>query len=103
MDKEFSVGAPLVGALFGPKRSKTGPDEESAAGKPPLRRRNFGSGYARLGALPPAASPRNPGRKRGGVGAEAYNPRFRVGHEEGDRNVPSQGLITPIYARVGAN
>ncbi len=26
-------------ALFGPKRSKTGPDEESSAGKPPLRRR----------------------------------------------------------------
>ena len=49
MKKEFSVGAPLVGALFVPKRGKTGPDEESAAGKPPLRRRIFGSGYAGLG------------------------------------------------------
>ena len=47
--KEYWVGAPLVGALFGPKQIKTGPDEEPAAVEPPLRQRIFGSGYAGLG------------------------------------------------------
>ena len=41
-----------MGALFGPKRSKTGLDEESATIKPPLRQRKFGSDYAGLGTDP---------------------------------------------------
>ena len=45
MDEELLVGAPLVGALFGPNRSKTRPIEGPGAGTLPLRRRNFGSGY----------------------------------------------------------
>ena len=37
MDEECLVGAPLVGALFRPKRGETGPDKESAAGQPPRK------------------------------------------------------------------